>query len=142
MLNLPIDYYICCTLSVMGVLQIASNTANLDKFRFVRNQSLNTILASSLLLTSFTLFFFTAERNINDVHGGLDGNQQMVLFICSFVTGFIANAVISSFINRSTNNHSNVDNIGIELLRQRTYWHIFRGRVIDCLKFLKTTITR
>lgn len=142
MLNLPIDYYICCTISVVGVLQIASNTANLDKLRFLRRRSLNAILASSLLLTSFILFFFTADRNINDIHGGLDGNQQMVLFVCSFVTAFIVNAVISSCINNSTNNHSNVGSVGIELLRHKTYWHIFKRPTIHWLKFLKSTITR
>ena len=142
MLNLPIDYYVCCSISVVGVIQIASNTANLDKFRFIQHQTLNTILASSLLLASFIIFFFTADRNINDIHGGLDGNQQVVLFACSFITGFIANASISSFVNRSNINHRDIGSIGIERLRQRTYWQILKRPAIHWLKLLKTTIMK
>ena len=142
MLNLPVDYYICCSISVVGVVQIASNTANLDKFKFIQNGTLNGLLAFSLLIASFIIFFFTADRNVNDINGGLNGNQQMILFGCSFMTGFIANASISSFINHSNMNQREIGDVGIEKLRRSTYWQILKEPVINWLKFLKTTITK
>ena len=88
-INFHIDYFICCSLILTAVLQISASFSRSKLFTFFSNQIINTISAGLLIATGFILFFATANRNINDYEGGLDGNEQAALFALALASSFV-----------------------------------------------------
>ena len=66
-------------------------------------------MSTGLICFSVCLFFITDNRIINDFEGGLDANQQAVIFFLSalssfFITGLTASAINSAKHKNSTQN--------------------------------------
>ena len=62
----------------------------------------------------------TAERNVNDTLGGLDGNVQLVLFLIGAITAALVTFVVSSVLNRRMYELDDTTD-GLEALRRTTY---------------------
>ena len=90
MFGFHLDYYLCCVIAVSGLLFTA--TANRNSTAAVMPYYLGIIL----MLTAAILFFSTDNRIVNDYQGGLDANEQTVLFALSTLTALIIRKLFSA----------------------------------------------
>ena len=120
MFNFAIDYYLMVVISAFGVLQIAGSIGKLDAFLLFRSLLFSRALGIVLAVTGPVLFFATAERNINDYEGGLDGNFQGMFFILGTITALALTIAVSSFANKSMDHPTQIEN-GIESLKRTNY---------------------
>ena len=120
MVSFAFDYYLMVVIAAVGTLQIASVLADIRGLLLFRNTVVGYSFGISLVLFGYLLFFATAERNVNDTLGGLDGNVQFVLFLMGAITATLLTFVVSSVLNRRMYEVSNVTD-GLETLRRTTY---------------------
>ena len=59
--------------------------------RLFQGVSKTVFLSLLLLIMGFSGFFLTEDRNINDFEGGLDANQQAILFSLAIVSSLWVN---------------------------------------------------
>lgn len=74
MFGFHLDYFICCVISISGVL------INVSAYRRSSQSFPIYILGSSFIVLAALLFFLTDNRTLNDYEGGLDANEQAILF--------------------------------------------------------------
>ena len=80
MFSFAIDYYLMVVIAACGVLQIGASVSGLDALLLFKSPVRARALGIVLVVAGPVLFFATAERNINDYEGGLDGNFQGLFF--------------------------------------------------------------
>lgn len=100
MINFHLDYFMCCSLVSCGVLQIAATSSRTYLFCFFSRPIINVSFAVGFITTGLFMFFATEDRNINDYQGGLDGNEQAILFCVALSTSFLVISLITSATNR------------------------------------------
>ncbi len=120
MFSFAIDYYLMVVISAIGVLQIAASIGKLHALLLVKSPLVSRALGIILAITGPVLFFATAERNINDYEGGLDGNFQGMFFILGTITALALTVAATSFVNRSMNDPTHIES-GIESLKRTNY---------------------
>ena len=84
------DYFLCGVLAVSGLLFIVVS---------YRGSLLSVVpycLGISLMLAAPIIFFTTGNRIVNDYQGGLDANEQAILFALSAVTALIVRKLSST----------------------------------------------
>jgi hypothetical protein len=91
MFGFHLDYFISCVIAVSGVLILSS------AHRTSRFQTPIRFLGLLLMLLGGVLFFSTDDRVLNDYEGGLDANEQAILFGLSALTSLIIYKVILFF---------------------------------------------
>ena len=91
MFNFYVDYYLACLLASYAVIQIASLRATHMIPRLFQGVFKTVFLSLLLLIMGFSGFFLTEDRNINDYEGGLDANQQAILFSLAIVSSLWVN---------------------------------------------------
>jgi len=99
-INFHLDYFICCSLVSSGVLQIAATSSRTYLFCFFSRPMINVSFAVGFIITGLLIFFTTANRNINDFKGGLDGNEQAFLFYVALSVSFFVTSLVTSATNR------------------------------------------
>ena len=135
MINFHIDYFLCCTLILIGVLQICAIFSQLTQFQFSSRPILNMIAAKSLIGAGFILFFSTENRNINDYEGGLDGNEQTVLFALALAFALISVALFTSLLNRDdATKDDRCQEHSVTCLNHDTYFQLIK---LQCKNFFK-----
>ena len=127
-----LDYFLCCFIACVGVLQIATNSSKLTYLRLFGKAILGYFFGYSLLIFSAMLFFLSIERNIDDSSGGLDGNEQAILFVVSAFGSFLFTATICSFRSKPRRENNVHEKISLSSLKsdtligvylsQWTYW--------------------
>lgn len=120
MIGFAFDYYLMVVAAAGGVLQIAASIGELDALLFFKSKIRARALGAALVAAGLTLFFGTAERNINDYDGGLDGNFQLILFLLGTITALALTAAATSLVNRDMNGPSRIE-LGIHSLKRTTY---------------------
>ena len=120
MFSFAIDYYLMVVIAAFGVLQIAASVGRLNAFLLFKSPLLSRTFGIALAIIGPALFFATAERNINDYEGGLDGNFQGIFFLLGTVTALALTAAVTSVVNRSTNEPTRIED-GIESLKRANY---------------------
>ena len=120
MFSFAIDYYLMVVIAACGVLQIAASVGKLDSLLLFKSSLRARSLGIVLAVVGPALFFATAERNINDYEGGLDGNFQGLFFILGTATALALTVAATSCINRSSNSPTPIEN-GIESLKRTAY---------------------
>ena len=101
MINFPIDYFIYIYFSSLATIQIAGTKSNLSNLLIVKNKFVTLIVALVVLISSTVFFFYSDNRIINDFEGGLDANQQFLLFTCACITSFITTSLFTSLYRKS-----------------------------------------
>lgn len=81
MLGFHLDYFICCVIAVLGIVILAS------AHRTNRLRPPVYLLSTILMVSAAALFFSTSNRVLNDHEGGLDANEQAIIFALSGLTG-------------------------------------------------------
>tara|TARA_B100000749_G_scaffold268477_1_gene246308 strand:+ start:435 stop:779 length:345 start_codon:yes stop_codon:yes gene_type:complete len=79
------------------------------------------ILGITISASSFIWFFFVTNRNINDYEGGLDANQQALLFFLGTLSAFALTFIISSIVNARMNNKEIDTEQGLGNLKHTNY---------------------
>lgn len=120
MIGFALDYYLMVVVAASGVLQIAASIGKLDALLFFKSPIRARALGAVLTLAGLALFLGTAERNINDYAGGLDGNFQLILFLLGTITAIALTAVATSLVNKDMNGPSRIE-LGIQSLERTTY---------------------
>ena len=134
-INFHIDYFICCSFILTGVLQVSATFSGSYLFSFFSRPIINTSVAAILIATGFVLFFSTANRYINDYEGGLDGNEQAVLFLLALAFSFVVVASITSTTNRpKIQKNNSCQNHSYMCLRHDTYLNLIKSK---CKFFFK-----
>lgn len=99
MFTFAIDYYLFISVASFGVIQFAAATAGLQGILILKKDPLNRIVGICFVIVAIVWFFDPSTRNINDHEGGLDANQQAILFLLGTASAFLLTAGISSLLN-------------------------------------------
>ena len=129
MINFYLDYFICCSLVSSGVLQIAATSSRTYLFCLFSRPMINVSFAVGFIITGLLIFFTTANRNINDYEGGLDGNEQAFLFYVALSASFFVTSLVTSVTNRKKNlKDYNCEADSFICLKHDTYVNLIRLR--------------
>ena len=128
MFSFAIDYFLMVVIAACGVLQIGASVGRLDALLLFKSPLTARTLGVALAVAGPALFFATAERNINDYEGGLDGNFQGLFFLLGTITALALTAVLTSFINRRMSAPTQIED-GIDSLNRTTYARALAGNI-------------
>ena len=129
MINFYLDYFICCSLVSSGVLQIAATSSRTYLCCFFSRPMINVAFAVGFIITGLLIFITTANRNINDYEGGLDGNEQAFLFYVALSASFFVTSLVTSATNRKKNlKDYNCEADSFICLKHDTYVNLIRLR--------------
>lgn len=135
------DYLILCFLSSLGVLQIAAAHSRLRGLLFFQSPFRSTALGLALVACGFTWFFAPGPRLLPDTAGGLNGNQQALLFSVSAGTAIFSTMLGSSLVNHRRFT-ARVGAGGLEALRETTYLHAIQSKLKELWNYLRKWIRR
>ena len=99
--SFALDYFICVFICCSAVLQLAVHRADLSKLKIIKNTKLTYFISTVLIFFSAYLFFITDNRIINDFEGGLDANEQAVIFSLSALSSFFVTGLVTSTFKSS-----------------------------------------
>ncbi len=120
MFSFAIDYYLMVVIAAIGILQLAASFGRLNALLLFKSSLWSRTLGITLAIAGPVLFFATAERNINDYEGGLDGNFQGLYFILGTITALALTFAVTSLLNRNMDHPTQIEN-GIESLKRTQY---------------------
>ncbi|MDO8749903.1 MAG: hypothetical protein Q7K03_01990 [Dehalococcoidia bacterium] len=125
MTNFALDYLAFVFLSAVGVLLVVTAHSRLHGLLLV-GRRLSILLGAALTVVAFTWFFTSKPRNLPDTGGGLDGNEQTLLFAVSAGAALALVLILSSVRNWSLG--ANAAGNGVEALRSSSYLRLlFKG---------------
>ena len=132
MLTFAADYLFMVTVACVGTVQVAAAFAGLRGLLFIQRASLAKVLGALLIAAGPVLFFGTGERNLNDYEGGLDANEQAIVFFLGVVAGVGVTILVSTVLNRRMKGRDGApmggldslrdSNFGAALVRSLSYW--------------------
>ena len=109
MMDFALDYFLYVFISSFAVIQISATKSNLKQILINKNKFL-TIISNFLIIITSTIFFIYSEnRIINDFEGGLDANQQFLIFTFACLASFIMTAILTSLYRKSDPIFQNVE---------------------------------
>ena len=123
MFSFTIDYLILIILASIGVIQLGALYGDLKGLLFSKSIVFTHFVGFSLPVISFTWFFMTDTRNINDYAGGLDSNIQALLFFLGALTGWILTTILSSIINIHMKSKDLSPFEGLDSLKKTNYFN-------------------
>ena len=125
------DYLIFVFWATVGAIQVGASVGRYDGLLLVRHPLAARTLGIALTVGAVLWFFLSEERNINDIHGGLDANLQGVGFFGGAAMAVIATLGISSLIHARLRRGDPSSDEGIEALRKTSYLATIRACVPD-----------
>jgi hypothetical protein len=99
MVSFYLDLYISLSLAVIAVLQLSAYYSKNQYVKLPINFFLLHLFSITLLFVAYIIFFHVSERNIGDVDGGLNANQQAIVMLASAITGFIITSIMPHCLN-------------------------------------------
>ncbi len=122
MKDFSIDYYILVTVASMGVLQLAASRSGLKGLLVFRSPLVTRIVGAILPLASVIWFFGGEDRNISDHLGGLSSNEVALTFFVGVLTAWVVTVTVSSAVNARMHRGAATTALGIDALRDTTYY--------------------
>jgi len=126
--SFALDYFLCCFIACVGVLQIATISSKLTYLSLFGKAVSRYLFGYGLLVSSATLFFLSGERNIDDSSGGLDANEQAVLFVVSAFCSFLVTGTICSLRVKAHRENRIHEKISLSTLKSNTLIGVYRCR--------------
>ena len=83
----------------LGVMQAAASIGGLRGLLVFKNPLIARGLGIGVAIAAVAWFFLTEERNINDYKGGLDSNEQGLLFFLAVAASGVFTCVLTSLVN-------------------------------------------
>ena len=120
-MSFAFDYLVLVFLASCGVIQLAALRGGLRGLYLLKTPILNLTLGLALILTSFIWFFASESRNLSDTAGGLNGNQQAVLYIIGSVLGVVSTLFITSLRRIRGKYKESLREPGLDALRYSNY---------------------
>ena len=99
MFSFAVDYFIMVFVASLGVMQTAASIGGLRGLLVFKNPLVARPLGIAIAIAAIIWFFMVAERNINDYEGGLDSNQQGLLFFLAVAASGVLTCVLTSLLN-------------------------------------------
>ena len=99
MFSFAVDYFIMVFVASLGVMQTAASIGGLRGLLVFKNPLVARPLGIAIAIAAIVWFFMVAERNINDYEGGLDSNQQGLLFFLAVAASGVLTCVFTSLLN-------------------------------------------
>ena len=84
----------------LGVIQAAASIGRLRGLLVFKDPLIARALGIAVAIAAVAWFFLIEERNINDYEGGLDSNEQGLLFFLAVAASGIFTCVLTSLVNR------------------------------------------
>ena len=107
MFTFALDYFIMVFVASLGVMQAAASIGGLRGLLLFKNPLVARPLGIAIAIAAIVWFFAGGERNINDYEGGLDSNEQALLFFLAVAASGILTCALTSLWNwRMTNSRS------------------------------------
>lgn len=127
MFSFALDYFIMVFVASLGVMQTAASIGGLRGLLLIKNPIIARPLGIAIAIVAIVWFFAVAERNINDYEGGLDSNQQGLLFFLAVAASGIITCALSSLWNRrmrhSASDLGQAPGAGLGGLKGASWWH-------------------
>ena len=142
MFTFAIDYFLLVFVSGICTIQIACTFSGLVGLLYVKSAKATRLLGASLIVAAFIWFFSVAERNINDYEGGLDSNEQGLLFFSAIVAAGAFTFLSSSLINRRMRGQSTQLGAGLGALDESSYFRAVRANIDHWRKNWRTQTRR
>jgi hypothetical protein len=125
MFSFAVDYFVMVFLASLGVMQTAASIGGLRGLLVFKNPLIARALGIAVAIAALVCFFLIEERNINDYKGGLDSNEQGLLFFLAVATSGMFTCVLTSLVNWRM--HRNIDGAkaqeaGLGALRDGNWW--------------------
>ena len=119
-----IDYFIFVFLLAFGAIQITASLNGLSGILFFQKLLVAKIFGLAIIIFAIGWFYLSGDRNLNDVYGGLDANDQSGLFALGVIAALFITLVISSVTNRNRLNNDTIfsKNEGLGNLTTNTYY--------------------
>ena len=121
-----IDYFLMIFFSSIGIIQLAAISAQLTGIILIPYLTLAKSIATLLVILPIIWFFAKTNRNINDYAGGLDANDQAVLFLAGAILATIATLSISSMVNKNLFDKNHTLPIKLHSLKNSTYYNLIK----------------
>ena len=99
MFTFAADYFIMVFVASLGVMQTAASIGGLRGLLVFKNPLIARPLGIAVAIASVVWFFMGAERNINDYEGGLDSNEQGLLFFLAVAASGMLTCALTSLWN-------------------------------------------
>lgn len=100
-MDFAIDYFLYVFISSFAVIQISATKANLIQILINKNKFLTIISSFTTIISAAILFMYSENRILNDFEGGLDANQQFIIFSFACLSSFIMTVIITSLYRKS-----------------------------------------
>ena len=127
MFSFALDYFIMVFVASFGVMQTAASIGGLRGLLMLKNPIIARPLGIAIAVVAIVWFFAVAERNINDYEGGLDSNQQGLLFFLAVAASGVLTCALSSLWNRrlrvSASDLKQAPGAGLDALKIENWWH-------------------
>ncbi len=89
-----------------------------------------------IIITSTIFFIYSENRIINDFEGGLDANQQFLIFTFACLTSFIMTATLTSLYRKSDPIFQNTESFnGLKALSK---YNFFKLKLLKWNRLRKT----
>ena len=121
MFSFAADYYIGVFISTFGALQFAFSLGGLKGVLIFKSSLVARSIGLALAAFGLALFMGTESRNINDYEGGLDANEQALLFFLGAVSALAVALCLSSLVNRGMKGSGVRPEGGLDALRDTNY---------------------
>ncbi len=122
MFNFAVDYFILVFVGSLGVIQVAASIGGLRGLLLVKRPIVVRSLGIALVIVALA-WFFSVDRIINDTVGGLNSNQQGLLFFLAVVCSGALTLLVSTLVNRRMQNDDAAPDAGLEALRGNSWAH-------------------
>lgn len=142
MLTFAGDYFLLVFISGICTIQIACTFSGLTGLLYMKSAVATRSLGASIIVAAFIWFFSVAERNINDYEGGLDSNEQGLLFFSAIVTAVAFTLLSSSIVNRGMRGQSTRLGAGLGALAESSYFRAVRTNLGHWRKNWRTQTRR
>ena len=126
MFSFVVDYFIMVFVASLGVMQTAASIGGLRGLLVFKNPLVARPLGIAIAVAAIVWFFMVAERNINDYEGGLDSNEQGLLFFlavaASGVLTFILTSPLNARMRRRMGNGERAPDAGLGAMRHSNWF--------------------
>ena len=116
------DYFILVFVAGIGVIQVAASVGGLRGLLIFKNPIAARAAGLSLAIAAFVWFFTTTEWNINDYEGGLDSNDQALLFFMAIAAAGVFTLALTSVVNFRMRDDGADPGAGFDALRRACYF--------------------
>ncbi len=121
------DYLIFVFWASAGAIQVGASIGRFDGLLLLKHTLAAHALGLALVGGAIAWFFLTDERNINDIDGGLDANQQAIGFFGGAAVAVIATVAVTSLINARMHRGEPGADEGLDALRKTGYFQAARA---------------